>query len=174
MCKCAKAHKNINKKKFSLPMKTFNRPKWPSLLHKPCSASPPPPLLPIGRTNPGVSPPLPAKETLERWPLLPVIPTPVAAHPGNSLHVLITEAPRVLYVGGGGVVYCRVVWLLREKSCAKLFKGPQIQNYSLKCCFLAWRRASENVDSYPKMGQNIFGSVSGACAARGECLFDFL
>ena len=62
---------------------------------------------------------------------------------------------------------------MREKSCAKLFKGPQIQNYSLKCCFLAWRRASENVDSYPKMGQNIFGSVSGACAARGECLFEF-
>ena len=54
-----------------------------------------------------------------------------------------------------------------------MFKGPQIQNYSLKCCFLAWRRASENVDSYPKMGQNIFGSVSGACAARGDCLFEF-
>ena len=34
----------------------------------------------------------------------------------------------------------------------QIFIGPQFQNFTLKCGFLAWRRASENVDSYPKMG----------------------
>ena len=32
--------------------------------------------------------------------------------------------------------------------------GPKFQNFTLKCCFLAWHRASENVDSYPK--KNLF------------------
>ena len=27
--------------------------------------------------------------------------------------------------------------------------GPQFQNFTVKCCFLAWRRAAENVDCYP-------------------------
>ena len=28
---------------------------------------------------------------------------------------------------------------------------PKLENFTLKCCFLAWCRASENVDCYPKM-----------------------
>ena len=31
--------------------------------------------------------------------------------------------------------------------------GPQIQNFTLKCCFLAWRRASEKFYCFPKVGK---------------------
>ena len=29
--------------------------------------------------------------------------------------------------------------------------GTQFQNFTFKCCFLSWPRASEKVDCYPKM-----------------------
>ena len=38
----------------------------------------------------------------------------------------------------------------------KIVIGPKFQNFTLKCCFLAWRRASENFDCYPKMGEIFF------------------
>ena len=33
---------------------------------------------------------------------------------------------------------------------------PQLQNFTLKCGFLTWRRASENFKCYPKMGKKWF------------------
>ena len=52
---------------------------------------------------------------------------------------------------------------------------PQFQNFTLKCCFLACRRASENADCYPKpeMGQKKYFHVFEACA-RGNVFFGFL
>ena len=37
----------------------------------------------------------------------------------------------------------------KQKKIIKII-GPKFQNFTLKCCFLTWHRASENVDSYPK------------------------
>ena len=34
--------------------------------------------------------------------------------------------------------------------------GPQSHNFTLKCCFLTWRRALENVDCYLKMSKHNF------------------
>ena len=50
--------------------------------------------------------------------------------------------------------------------------GPEFQNFTLKYCFLNWRRASENFDCYPKMGKQILFKLFGACAS-GECHFLF-
>ena len=37
--------------------------------------------------------------------------------------------------------------------------GPQLQDFTLKCCFLIWRRASENFDYCPKMqGSYVYDS----------------
>ena len=32
--------------------------------------------------------------------------------------------------------------------------GPQFQNFMSKCCLFTCRKASENVDCYPKMSKN--------------------
>ena len=47
--------------------------------------------------------------------------------------------------------------------------GPQFQNFTLKYCFLTWRRASENFDC-PKMGNLKKQNILGACA-RGNVFF---
>ena len=36
-------------------------------------------------------------------------------------------------------------------SCAQLFQGPNNKIFTLKCCFLTWRRASKHVDCYRKI-----------------------
>ena len=47
-----------------------------------------------------------------------------------------------------------VKWFLKRKKYWTHFRlfqiviGAQLQNFNIKCCFLAWRRASENVDCY--------------------------
>ena len=57
-------------------------------------------------------------------------------------------------------VHSRLQCFLKKKlhsaSCAKLFfctVGPKFQNFTLKCYFLIWRRALDNIYSYPKMGE---------------------
>ena len=42
----------------------------------------------------------------------------------------------------------------------QIVKEPHFQNFTSKCCFLTWRRASENVDCYPKMGTHFFSKMS--------------
>ena len=45
--------------------------------------------------------------------------------------------------------------LVLSKLCV-IVLGPQFQNVSIKCCFLAWCRAfSENYDCYPKIDTKI-------------------
>ena len=52
--------------------------------------------------------------------------------------------------------------------CAKLLHiGPQLKNFTLKCCFLTWCKASENVDCYPKTGKQLFWLKTG-----GNVFFD--
>ena len=56
--------------------------------------------------------------------------------------------------------------------CANLFViEHQFQNITLKCYFLTWRRASENFDFYPKMGNTIFWSLQ---AQWRNVFFEFL
>ena len=55
----------------------------------------------------------------------------------------------------------RVEWYLRKQNwthimLCQIVTGPQFQNFTLKCCFLAWRRTSENFDCYPKMAEILF------------------
>ena len=40
----------------------------------------------------------------------------------------------------------------------QLVIGPQFHNFTLKCCFLTWRRASKNFERYPKISKekNLF------------------
>ena len=53
---------------------------------------------------------------------------------------------------------CRVGWsdFWRKNwthfRLCQIVMGPQFQNFTLKCCFLAWHRVSENFDCYPKIG----------------------
>ena len=54
----------------------------------------------------------------------------------------------------------------------QIVKEPHFQNFTSKCCFLTWRRASENVDCYPKMGTHLFSKMSLE-HALGKCLFWF-
>ena len=55
---------------------------------------------------------------------------------------------------------------MREKNwthvmLGQIVEGPQFQNFTLKCCFLTWRRASENFDRYPKMShKNVYKLLS--------------
>ena len=51
----------------------------------------------------------------------------------------------------GGVIFKEKYWT--HFMLCQIVTGPQFQNFTLKFCFLARRRASENVDSYPKMGE---------------------
>ena len=46
---------------------------------------------------------------------------------------------------------CRIGWSDFWKKLDTFHIVPKFQNFTLKCCFLAWCRASENVDCYPKM-----------------------
>ena len=51
-------------------------------------------------------------------------------------------------------------------GCAKLlYCRSQFQNLTLKCCVLAWRRASKKFDSYPKMGKYFVYIFFCACVS---------
>ena len=70
----------------------------------------------------------------------------------------------------------RVEWYLRKQNwthimLCQIVTGPQFQNFTLKCCFLIWRRAAENADCYPKMG--LFKKMFLEPAPGGSVLFDF-
>ena len=69
---------------------------------------------------------------------------------------ILEHGGEYLSVANGAIlhVYCvqsRVEGLLREKNwthvmLCQIVMGPQFQNFTLKCCFLAQRRASEHLD----------------------------
>ena len=62
----------------------------------------------------------------------------------KSLHEKKPSLSRLELMQQGGVI---------TTSCAKLFKDPmQLQKFTLNCCFLAWRRVTQDVDCYSKMG----------------------
>ena len=53
--------------------------------------------------------------------------------------------------------------------------GPQCQNFTLKCCFLVWRRATENLDCYPKMGNFFhFYLTFLKVAPEAKCVLQFV
>ena len=38
----------------------------------------------------------------------------------------------------------------------QIVREPNFQNLTLKCCFLTWRKVSENIDCCPKMVKKTF------------------
>ena len=60
----------------------------------------------------------------------------------------------------------------REKIGYMLYQivlRPQVEHFTLKCWFLAWRRALENFDCYPKMGSTKKFNTFLEPSAREEC-----
>ena len=75
----------------------------------------------------------------------------------------------VWVVLGGGLIFEREK--IGHLPCfAKIFIGPQIQNFNLKCCILTWRRASDNFDCFPKIRKK----KKVYQRARGNIFFDCL
>ena len=72
----------------------------------------------------------------------------------------------------------RVEWFFSEKiwthfKLCQIFMGPQFQNFTLKCCFLAWHRVSENFGCYPKMGNFFLKFLKVAPEAKNEEKLNF-
>ena len=54
----------------------------------------------------------------------------------------------------GGMIFAEKNWTLA--SLCQIVLGSQFKKKKIKCCFLVWRRDSENFEFYPKIGKNKF------------------